>query len=52
MAFCQIDPSRLNWIAENLPELYETACLYTDIHGEPNKDLRKVLSEYRWEKLK
>ena len=51
-AFCQIDPPRLDYIADNLPELFYTACLYTDIHGEPNKDLKKVLSKYRREKIK
>ena len=51
-AFCQIDPPRLDYIADNLPELFYTACLYTAIHGEPNKDLSKILSEYRREKIK
>ena len=51
-AFCQIDPPRLEYIADNLPDLFYTACLYTDIHGEPNKDLREVLFEHRKEKIK
>ena len=51
-AFCQIDPPRLEYIADNLPDLFYTACLYTDIHGEPNKDLREVLFELRKEKNK